>query len=209
MPRLFCLGDSITDCGRLFDNPPLGCGYVQRLSEKFVDFNNNINIINCGTDGFTISRVLGNASADSFSGQLTENDIVTILIGINDIGLMMNTGRTEPQKQEMMNTFLHNYDSLIQIIRSRTSRLILMEPFIFPCPQEYYLWLPHIRTMSKGIQKLSESTGTPYILLHDTLNEIAASEGFPSVTTDGIHLTARGHELLADKLFAVISKFFS
>ena len=31
MTRLLCLGDSITDCGRLFLNPPLGNGYVQKL----------------------------------------------------------------------------------------------------------------------------------------------------------------------------------
>ena len=32
MPRLLCLGDSITDCGRLFSADPSGNGYVKILS---------------------------------------------------------------------------------------------------------------------------------------------------------------------------------
>ncbi len=31
---LLCLGDSITDCGRIFDLPPLGNGYVRQLANR-------------------------------------------------------------------------------------------------------------------------------------------------------------------------------
>ena len=31
MTRILCLGDSITDCGRLFSADPLGKGYVKQL----------------------------------------------------------------------------------------------------------------------------------------------------------------------------------
>lgn len=97
MKHLICLGDSITDCGRIFDNPPFGSGYVQLLKERLTALNKNISVINCGVDGFTVSRLLTTA------GNLSvpfKDSVVTILIGINDIGLMMNTRRTEVQKKK-------------------------------------------------------------------------------------------------------------
>ena len=33
--QIICLGDSITDCNHLFEDFPLGNGYVQMLSEMF------------------------------------------------------------------------------------------------------------------------------------------------------------------------------
>ena len=33
--QIICLGDSITDCGHLLDDFPLGNGYVQMLAEMF------------------------------------------------------------------------------------------------------------------------------------------------------------------------------
>ena len=33
--QIICLGDSITDCNHLFEDFPLGNGYVQILSEMF------------------------------------------------------------------------------------------------------------------------------------------------------------------------------
>lgn len=102
MEHLICLGDSITDCGRIFDYPPLGLGYVQLLHEKFLELHKDISVTNCGVDGFTVSRILENVRRQLYP---LNDSIVTLLIGINDIGLMMNTNRTESQKTEMMETF--------------------------------------------------------------------------------------------------------
>ena len=33
--QIICLGDSITDCGHLLEDFPLGNGYVQILSDMF------------------------------------------------------------------------------------------------------------------------------------------------------------------------------
>ena len=61
MPRLLCLGDSITDCGRLFSADPSW----KRICEAFspasfimpaIDFS----MENRGIDGFTLERLLQN-----------------------------------------------------------------------------------------------------------------------------------------------------
>lgn len=202
MTHLLCLGDSITDCGRLFDDPPLGRGYVRILSRKLGEKGQNWHITNCGVDGFTTARLLTNAEPFYLPLQA---DIITVLIGINDIGIMMNTRRTPAQQAEMMKNTLQQYRKLLLYLSKGCHRLVLMEPFIFPWPQEYQGWIPHVRTLSQGIRSLAKEFHHPYLLLHDSLNEAAKQQGMAALTIDGIHLTHTGHELLAEKLLPLLT----
>lgn len=198
MTHLLCLGDSITDCGRLLEHPPLGNGYVQKLSHKLKSAGHDFRISNCGVDGFTTARLLANAEPFYLSKKA---DIISILIGINDIGLMMNTCRTNTQQKEMLQKTLLNYEKILLILSRSGCRFILMEPFIFPVPWEYKSWLSHVRALSLGIGNLAKKHGISYLLLNDILNQKARLFGFSAITLDGIHLTDAGHEILAEKLF--------
>lgn len=202
MTKILFLGDSITDSHRSFINPPLGCGYVSLLSEKFHKLGYDTHLTNLGVDGFTISRLLEKCKTQYVP---VHADITVILIGINDIGLMMNTNRTFEQQQIMMQAFFSNYKLLLQTLCE--SRCILMEPFIFPYPAEFRNWIPLVRQMSEGIASLAEQFHLPYIRLHDTLNEEGQTYGFDSVTIDGIHLTPQGHEILAEKLLHTLESY--
>lgn len=203
MTKLLCLGDSITDCGRFFSAPPLGNGYVQMLSEKLSANHKNWNIVNCGIDGFTISRLLENIDRNYL---LQKPDIVSVLIGINDIGLMMNTRRTALQQKEMMQRFFQKYEMLLQRLCQSDRHIILIEPFIFSWPEEFSLWIPHVQAMSQGIEDLARKFQLPYVHLQDRLNGLAQHQGLNFVTTDGIHLTAQGHKVIADALFEILSE---
>ena len=81
MTRILCLGDSITDCGRLFSADPLGKGYVKQLSCLLHNTDHRFSIENRGIDGFTLERLLQNTD---FWLESSDPDIVTVLIGIND-----------------------------------------------------------------------------------------------------------------------------
>ena len=102
MPRLLCLGDSITDCGRLFSTDPLGNGYVKILSGLLHNAGHDFSVENKGIDGFTLERLLQNTD---FWLKASDPDIVTVLFGINDIGIMMNTRRSSTQHQVLMEIF--------------------------------------------------------------------------------------------------------
>ena len=131
MTTLLCLGDSITDCGRILQTPPLGNGYVKQLWDQLSPFSPDFQIINKGIDGFTISRLLQNTN----SYLALKPEIITILIGINDIGLMMNTCRTSALQEQMMNRFSRDYDQLLEQLYSPHRQIILMEPFVsMACP---------------------------------------------------------------------------
>ena len=109
MTRILCLGDSITDCGRLFSADPLGKGYVKQLSCLLHNTDHRFSIENRGIDGFTLERLLQNTD---FWLESSDPDIVTVLIGINDVGIMMNTRRSSAQQQDLMNKFVTRYELL-------------------------------------------------------------------------------------------------
>lgn len=119
MPRLLCLGDSITDCGRLFSADPSGNGYVKILSGLLHNAGYDFSMENRGIDGFTLERLLQNM--DSWL-EASDPDIVTVLIGINDIGIMMNTRRSSAQQQDLMEIFAARYEQLARKLSGTGSR---------------------------------------------------------------------------------------
>lgn len=117
MTRILCLGDSITDCGRLFSADPLGKGYVKQLSCLLHNTDHRFSIENRGIDGFTLERLLQNTD---FWLESSDPDIVTVLIGINDVGIMMNTRRSSAQQQDLMNKFVTRYELLAKSYPAQT-----------------------------------------------------------------------------------------
>lgn len=196
---LICFGDSITDCGRLWDAPPLGDGYVSMLFDKLnSDKSTSWNIINKGIDGFTIARVLEQLRDEP---RIYSADAISVLIGINDIGLMMNTDRTPAQIEDMFQVFVENYREMLRILSGTHKKILLMEPFIFPWPSKYQIWIPYVDRMSKEIAALAKEFQIPYIYLNADLLSLAEQIGIKNATIDGIHLTQPGHALLADYVY--------
>lgn len=186
------LGDSITDAHHnLYGSPgSLGDGYVRKIAERLAD--PDVTIINEGHDGFTVRGLLLLLDMDCIS---KKPDTVTVLIGVNDVGIEMNTKRTlEEQK------FAANYELLIKRIKEETgANIICMGPFIFPQPQEYLLWIPRILEAESIEHRIAKKYGAQFIPLHETLNQAALKEGAAAITTDGTHLTGRGADILAEE----------
>ena len=107
-------------------------------------------------------------------------------------------------QRNMLFSFYKCYANLITILTKSSSRIILMEPFLFPCPACYRTWLPFRQEIAQMICQLSEQFQFPYLTLHEELNEKARRYGYSEITTDGIHLTERGQRFLADRLYELI-----
>ena len=185
MTRILCLGDSITDCGRLFSADPLGKGYVKQLSCLLHNSDHRFSIENRGIDGFTLERLLQNT----------------------DFWIMMNTRRSSAQQQDLMNKFVTRYELLakkLSCTNSRKRKLYFLEPFVFPWPRCYASWAPLLSQMSVHIKKISQDHGAVFLPLQNDLDQEAARSGPASITSDGIHLTPQGHQILADKLYKLI-----
>lgn len=187
------LGDSITDGGRLFlpGHRGLGQGYVRLIADSLAEAGQPSTVINKGHDGFTVSRLLSNLEADCFP---YDPDLVTILVGINNIAVARNTGRSLEEQG-----FYEDYGRLLDQITERThAQILCMGPFVFPWPREYLYWMDDVATVEAGLQRIVASRGRARFLpLNASLNEAAQRLGYSRITTDGIHLTALGHEYLS------------
>ena len=189
MKNFVFLGDSITDAERLWlpEYNGFGNGYVQLLAEKL---SNKFTVINKGHDGFTLPFLLRNLETDCLSFSPAA---VSILIGINDIGVAKNTGKSLRAQE-----FASNYDTLIRrLLEASLSSVFLLGPFIFSRPQEYLNWLPEVREVENTIENLARQYQLPFLPLQERMQESEKQYGTEMLTPDGIHLTPFGHELLA------------
>lgn len=193
MKEFLFLGDSITDCGHSFDIENLGDGYVRILAEELGHFSGNVKIKNMGVDGFTISAL---ARLWSLRCKVMAPDFITILIGINDVAVMKcNNERPEIALQ----IFRNKYETLIeQIQKNANCPIMLMEPFIFPYPAEFQSWEDEFHVMSRIIRDIAQKYELKFVPLWDKLLDFAQEKGFKEITTDGVHLTTKGHRIIAD-----------
>jgi lysophospholipase L1-like esterase len=105
----------------------------------------------------------------------------------------MNTGKTLEEQH-----FQEQYQQYLQQLREQTDADILcITPFIFPYPAEFATWIPAVRQAEQMITQAAQSFGATVLLTQDLLQEAARQEGYPAITVDGIHLTGRGHQMLA------------
>ncbi len=188
MKNFVFLGDSITDAERLWipEYNGLGNGYVQLLAEKL---SHEFTVINKGHDSFTLPFLLRNLECDCLSFFPAA---VSILIGINDIGVAKNTGKSLRAQE-----FAYNYDTLIRrLLEASISSVFLLSPFVFSRPQEYLNWLPEVQKVENTMEALARQYQLPFLPLQERMQE-AEKYGTDALTPDGIHLTAFGHELLA------------
>lgn len=126
-------------------------------------------------------------------------DYISILVGINDIGLIANSSASEQDKLYMLEDSIRAYhEMLFDLSRETQAKVIILEPFIFPEQGKYEDWIPWQKKMSKNIQKLARNYGAYFIPLQSPLNEKIQEQGYENITTDGIHLTLQGQQLLAD-----------
>ena len=141
MKKIIFLGDSITDASHCFLENPLGNGYVNMVAEKLNDSGGGrkkYDIMNRGQDGFTIHGVKRILEKECI---LKRSDVVSILIGCNDVGVMMNTGKSLEEQQ-----FEACYEAILKEITEQSdAKLICMSPFIVPYPRMYENWIPGLK----------------------------------------------------------------
>ena len=114
MKKIIFLGDSITDAEHCFSENPLGNGYVDMVDKKLnhsTGGGKKYDIVNCGHDGFTIQGVKRMLEHDCI---LRQPDIVSLLIGCNDVGVMMNTGKSLEEQE-----FEAGYESVLRELTER------------------------------------------------------------------------------------------
>lgn len=195
---LLFVGDSITDAGRNeYHRANLGQGYVSMISGQLLNsqVKQGLKIVNRGVGGNTLEDLNGRWEKDCLA---LNPDIVSILIGINDIG----TRFKNELPFDVNNTlkFKNLYQKMIDKLKFQNSRIILMEPFLLPSELKREQWVEYVEMMQNVIRELASQNNLTFIPLQEILYNTGEKIGFEKITgTDGVHPTNLGHALIANQ----------
>lgn len=194
-------GDSITDAGRNRDHQGtandfamLGNGYAKlvayHLLSRYPD--KGLKVFNRGISGHKVPDLDARWDRDCID---LAPDLVSILIGVNDIWHKLNGNYdgTADQYGEQLAALLNRTQENLPGVR-----LVVCEPFVLRCGAVNDRWFPdfdHRRALCKAAAEEAGAVFVPFQSMFDAAVE-AGSE--PSVWAgDGVHPSAQGAALMA------------
>lgn len=187
-------GDSITDAGRDYsDYGSLGHGYplliAGRLGHRYPE--KNLTVLNRGISGNRTVDLQERWNEDCLALKPT---VVSIYIGINDTWRRYDNGSVTTSQQ-----FESSYRDLLErTTKSLDARLVMVEPFVLPHPEDRKGWREDLDPKIQVVRKLAREFGALLVPL-DGLFAAACSQAEPSYWAgDGVHPSPAGHELIAD-----------
>ncbi|MBE8712845.1 SGNH/GDSL hydrolase family protein [Sphingobacterium hungaricum] len=196
-------GDSITDSGRDKNNlnpnqtGAFGNGYAQiaasHLLNKFAK--NNIKVYNRGISGNRVPDLLNRWQTDTLDLKPT---ILSILIGVNDFWRTMDSNAQntpaafKSQYQKLLDETLKNLPDV---------KLIIGEPFglkdVKHVTGTWYPAFPAYQEVTREIAKEYKARFIPYQNIFNGSLKRAAGDYW---TTDGIHTSLAGSNLMAESI---------
>lgn len=189
--KLLFQGDSITDAGRdRNDIHNLGNGYpkyaAKVLTEKFPEV--EFEFIDLGISGNQTKDLVARLEKDFTEIQ---PDIVSILIGINDVWHHAAEKDWIPDE-----VFEERYRTVLSAIKTKTNAKIMMiEPFLIPVEDKLFFR----EDLYKKIEierKLAREFADVYMPLDGLLSSAFIGKDPLSFAADGVHPTAEGAEYI-------------
>ena len=199
--KLLFQGDSITDWYRNWDDMhDLGRGYAkyaaELLKEKYPDV--EFEFIDLGISGNRTNDLVNRLQSDFIDIQ---PDIVSILIGINDV--WHHSGWHEGSVKEWLSNeiFEENYRTILTAIKEKTdAKIMIMEPFLCPIEDKLY-FREDLAPKIEIIRKLAREFADVYLPTDGLLNSAFIKDDPLSFAEDGVHPTEKGAKFIG-KLYA-------
>lgn len=195
--RILFQGDSITDAGRDKRNyHDLGSGYpfyaARIIAESYPEL--DIEFINLGISGNRSGQLFDRLYPDAISLQ---PDIISILIGINDIWHRHNAHIMTSDSQ-----FELNYRTILSEIREKTSAKVMMiSPFLLDAPANAHL-RPDLEKIKPIVKRLADEFADVFIPLDEYFAEALKTQPESCYySVDGVHPNAKGAEFIG-KIYA-------
>jgi len=179
--KILFQGDSITDDNRDRLGDGLGIGYVafaaKMLTQKYPDI--DFEFINRGISGNETGDLLSRLETDFIE---ISPDIVSILIGINDVWHYAEKNESLPNEK-----FEENYRSILQALKDRThAKILMIEPFLFPHAHRQAL-RNDLNEKINVIRRLALEYADAYLPLDGILYSFYIGKEESQLSPDGIH----------------------
>jgi len=193
-------GDSITDAGRdkkniSFNNTrALGSGYAMlagaALLEEYASL--NLRIYNKGISGNKVYQLAERWDADCLD---IKPDIISILIGVNDIWHKLNG-----QYDGTVDIYKKDYIALLERTKKALPdvKLVVCEPYAVPGVKAVDdKWYPEFYDYQKAARDIADQFGATFIPFQKVYDK--AQEQAPGAywTGDGVHANLAGAQLMA------------
>jgi lysophospholipase L1-like esterase len=193
-------GDSITDSGRERkaapepnNQPQLGGGYAWlAAAEMLVDRPEaGLKIYNRGISGNKVYQLADRWQQDCLD---LEPDVLSILIGVNDIWHMLNG-----QYDGTVEIYERDYHALVARTKAALPnvKLVVCEPFVLRFGAVDDKWFPAFDGYRAAARRVSDAAGAifvPFQTMFDEAAKIAPPERW---ARDGVHPTSDGAALMA------------
>ena len=200
-------GDSITDAGRNRNNPnpndsnAFGNGYAllaaSSLLNKHAD--KNIKIYNKGISGNRVPDLINRWEADAIN---LKPNIISIMIGVNDFWRTKDSGASNTPEQ-----YKAQYKQLLEktLTALPNVKLIIAEPFavnkVKAVDDSWYPEFPKYQQACKEIAQEFKAVFLPFQQLFDKGLKVNNGAYW---TTDGVHTTLAGANLMAEGWLSLI-----
>lgn len=186
-------GDSITDAGRDRGDPSaMGQGYAMMAAGWFSTLypERDVKFFNRGIGGNRIIDLQGRWLADCLALHPTW---VSIMIGINECWRRYDAG--DPTAVE---AYEAGYRDILGQVKTRLgAKLILLEPFVLPVPEDRKRWREDLDPKIAAVHRLAAEFDAVLVPL-DRLFVQACQKQPPSYwAQDGVHPTLAGHALIS------------
>ena len=191
--RVLFQGDSITDSGWKAEGPDgLGKGYAFIAASWFQAMypEKNVTFLNRGLSGNRASDLEGRWQKDCLD---LKPSWVSIMIGIND-----TWRRYDSNDSTTAESYEKSCRNILTAVKTKLhAKLILMEPFVLPVPEDRKQWRVDLDPRIHIVRRLAVEFNAILVPL-DGIFAAAATRQPPAFwAADGVHPSRAGHALIA------------
>ena len=201
--KLLFQGDSITDAGRDKRNYyDLGNGYpkfaASIIAEKYSD--TSFEFINLGISGNRTGQLFDRFYSDGISLQ---PDIISILIGINDIWHRCPPNYILTTDEQIA---LNYREILKRIKRETNAKIVILSPYVLDAEDKEPM-KKELSTVLPIIRELADEFADAYVPLDELFEKAMETQPEPRYySADGVHPNENGAKFIAEHYALAIDK---
>lgn len=203
-------GDSITEAGKIKETGegalhgnPLGVGYVAQLYSKIKIQHPHFNLrfINQGISGQRAVDLVGRVEKDVLS---FNPNWVFMMIGVNDVHRELDTPQTPINHitDEMYKGYLIR---LIETFKEKNIKLMMVTPFYLELNKKD-VFRKKLDGFGNICRQLSVQYDVPLVDLQQVFDKFIKKASPYEMSKDRIHINLTGHMLIADAIYAALTK---
>ena len=197
-------GDSVTDAGRdRNDCHNLGNGYPKFAAEYITAAHPGVEIefMNFGCSGNRTCQLFDRLYAE---GIVQQPDVISILIGINDIWHRHSARILTTDEQLIL-----NYRETLKRLKAETNaKIVMLAPFLLDCTDKEAI-RADLHRILPAIRELAKEYADVYIPLDELFEEALKTQPEPHYYSgDGVHPNGVGYKVMADVLCPYLEEAF-